>query len=330
MRRKVSFGAGKSLAGSQVARGQAKLDGGPSGPWPGWPFQEIRVPYRERAGKIRWPNNGPLCLHVYVTAEWNSNRPPNDPRAKFARDLGFESEQDQYVFTVGLWRAAKLLDDSGIRASIFPNAEMVERYPDLFRELHSKGHEIVARPYDQGIPTRYFAVEGERKEIKRCTSIVEKVIGERPLGWINPGARCTDKTPEILADAGYLWTGDLRGDDLPYGIQTKKGKKIVVVPHRTMTSNDYAIYPEMGSLKGFRSGQEAFEFVKDFFDSYYRLGQKEYPQSLTYGIHPMRSCIPDRIGVHERFFDYVRKFQDVWIARYADMAEHWMKNYMQV
>ena len=132
----------------------------------------------------------------------------------------------------------------------------------------------------------------------------------------------------ILAEEGYIWHGDLKGDDLPYGIKTRSGKKIVVIPHRTMTSNDYAVFPETGSLKGFRSGEESFAFVKDFFDSYYKLGQEEYPGALTYGIHPMRSCIPDRIGVHERFFDHVRKFQDVWVARYVDIAEHWMKHYM--
>ena len=150
------------------------------------------------------------------------------------------------------------------------------------------------------------------------------------MGWISPGAKCSDKTADFLADAGYLWFGDLKGDDLPYGIKTKNGKKIVVIPHRTMTSNDYAIYPEIGSLKGFRSGQDAFEFIKDLFDSYYKLGQEEYPGALTYGIHPMRSCIPDRIGVHERVLEYMKKFQDVWFARYVDIAEHWMKNYMSV
>lgn len=95
-----------------------------------------------------------------------------------------------------------------------------------------------------------------------------------------------------------------------------------------MTSNDYAIFPEIGSLKGFRSASDALALVKETFDAYYQLGKEEYPQALTYGIHPMRSCIPDRIAVHDRFLDYARKFQDVWIARYQDMAEHWMKNFM--
>ena len=322
--------AGAVATASRSGRSQARLEGGPSGRWPNWPFEEIHIPYRERAGKIKWPNNGPLCVHVYVTAEWSTNRPLADPNAKYKRDLSLESEQDQYTFTVGVWRAVKLLDKFDIKASIFPSSGMLEAYGDLFRELQGKGHEIVARSYDQGVPPPDLAPEMERQDIERATRLVEKVVGKRPLGWISPGAKCSDKTADFLADAGYLWFGDLKGDDLPYGIKTKNGKKIVVIPHRTMTSNDFAIYPEIGSLKGFRSGQDAFEFIKDLFDSYYKLGQEDYPGALTYGIHPMRSCIPDRIGVHERVLEYMKKFQDVWFARYVDIAEHWMKNYMNV
>jgi peptidoglycan/xylan/chitin deacetylase (PgdA/CDA1 family) len=319
--------AGAVVATGRRARAQ-RVEGGASGAFPEWPFEEIRVPYRERFGKIRWPNNGPLCVHVYVTSEWSWNRPLADADAKYKRDLSLESEQDQYTFTVGVWRAVRLLDKFDIKASIFPNAGMVERYPDLFRELQSKGHEIVARSYDQGTPTTHLTPEEERKEIQRATSIIQKVVGARPVGWINPGAKCTDRTPDILADEGYIWHGDLKGDDLPYGIKTRNGKKIVVIPHRTMTSNDFAVFPEGGSLKGMRGAKEATAFVNDLFDEYYRLGKEEYPGALTYGIHPMRSCIPDRIGVHERVFEHMRKFKDVWFARYVDMAEHWMKNYM--
>ena len=314
--------AGTVASVAQEAKSQ-QIEGGPSGRWPDWPFEEIRIPYRERAGRIRWPNGGPLCVHAYVTAEWNANRPLAAANARYQRDLSLESEQDQYTFTVGVWRAVKLLDEFDIKASIFPSSGMLEAYGDLFRELQSKGHEIVARSFDQGVPPPHLSPDATRE-------LVERVTGEKAVGWISPGAKCSDKTPEYLADAGYKWFGDLKGDDLPYGIRTANGKKIVVIPHRTMTSNDYAMFPETGSLKGFRSGRDALEFVKDLFDSYYALGQQEYPGSLTYGIHPMRSCIPDRIGVHQRALEYMKTYQDVWWARYEDMADHWMANYMNV
>ncbi len=328
--------AGGMLVASQVALGQARLEGtGSENRWYDWPFQEIRVPYRERFGKIHWPNNAALCVHIYVTAEWNTKRVLGpeygngpDKQGEYFRDLSTESEQDQYVFTVGIWRAIRLLDKFGIKVSIFPNAGMVERYPELIRELSDKGHEITARAYDQGHGSPFLTPAEERKEIQNATAIIEKVTGKRPVGWINPGAKCRDTTPANLADEGYLWFGDLKGDDLPYGIQTENGKKIVVIPHRTLTSNDNAIFPT--EIRGFRSGKDAKEYVKDFFDSYLELGKTEYPGALTYGIHPMNSCIPDRIGVHEYFLDYMLQHKDVWVARYDEMAEHWMKNFMNV
>lgn len=311
---------------AQQAEGGA-ADATATGPYPHWPFDEIRIPYQERAEKVKWPNNGPLCLNVYVTGEWAYNRQSDNPHAKYKRDLMGESEFDYYTFTVGIWRAVKLLDKFGIKGNIYPNAGMVERYPDLFRELQSKGHEITTRPYDQSVPTIEMTPDEERQEIRRCTAILEKVTGKRPVGWINPGAWCTDKTPELLAEEGYLYTGDLRADDIPYGIKSRTGKKIVVIPHHTL--NDFYIYPR--SVTGnLRSEREAFQFVKDTFDAWYKTGKEEYPTLMIYGIHPYHSCKPERVGVHERALDYILKFKDIWSARNVDIAEHWMKNYLNV
>jgi peptidoglycan/xylan/chitin deacetylase (PgdA/CDA1 family) len=332
MRRRDLFKtvAAAGAVAATARRGHAQMveGGGPAGKWPEWPFEEIRIPYRERFGRIRWPNNGPLCVHVYVTAEWGSTPPENAGRdVKFRRDLSVESEQGEYAFTVGIWRAVRMLDKFDIKATIFPHSRMVARYPDLFRELAGKGHEIVARS-NVGTPT--MTPDEERAAIREATSIVEKAVGQRPVGWINPGAKCTDQTPQFLADEGYMWHGDLKGDDLPYGLLLKNGKRIVEIPHRTAAANDFAWFPEGGGLKGLRSGREGLEFIKDMFDEYYALGKEEYPGAMTFGIHPQRSCMPERVRVVERGLDYMRTFSDVWFARYVDMAEHWMKHYMDV
>src|SRR3990172_6756988 len=193
--------AGAMMASSRSVAAQAKPEGRPSGPWPDWPFEESHIPYRERAGKVRWPNNGPLCVYMYVTGEWVWNRPYSNPdRSIQKRNLSIESDVDQYTFTVGIWRAIKLLDKFDLKISIFPSASMVEHYPDLFRELHSKGHEVICRSYDQGKGTQEFTPAGEQQEIQRCTAIVENVIGKRPLGWDNPGGYTTPTTPGILTD----------------------------------------------------------------------------------------------------------------------------------
>lgn len=328
----VSVG-GTAIAATKMAMSQSwkgdvkgsyiKVDDGHTGPWPHWPYEEIRIPYRERFGKIKWPTGGPLCVYTYVTTEWGGHATFTDPRAKFKRDIRAESERGQYEMNVGIWRAVRMLDKFGLKVSIFAHAGMLEPFPDLFRELHSKGHEIICRPFT-GEPTTFLTPEEERAEIRRSTELIAKVIGVRPTGFDNPGGLVTDDTPHILADEGYLWMGGLKGDDIPYGIKTKSGKNLVVVGSRHTTTNDNAIFEG----RGLRGPSGAFEYMKDIFDAYYRLGMDEYPTCFNYGIHPHNGLLPERLSFQERFLDYMLKFKDVWFARCHDVAEYWNKNYM--
>jgi peptidoglycan/xylan/chitin deacetylase (PgdA/CDA1 family) len=305
-------------------RTDSETGGSPEKKFPYWPFEEIRVPYRERAARVKWPNNGPLCVYTYVTAEWRSPQRATDSQAKFKRELREESNSGQYEMAVGIWRAINLLDRFDLKVSIFAHTGMVDRYPDLFRELHGKGHEIIARTYN-GHPTTTLPPREERAEIRRCTSIVEKVVGARPRGFNNPGGKCTDQTPHILGEEGYLWMGGLKGDDLPYGIKTRCGKKIIVVGSRHSHTNDNAIFYSRGA----RSAKEAFEYFKDLFDAYYDLGKREFPGAMNYGIHPYLSCVPERFSFQERALDYMLKFKDVWFVRCVDLAEYWADHYLE-
>jgi len=301
-----------------------KIEDGHTGPWPHWPFEEIRIPYRQRFGKVKWPNGGPLCMFINLSTEWTGHPTIRDPNAKFTRDLRAESAEGQYDMNVGVWRGVRLLDKFGVKVSVFAHTGMVEAFPDLYRELHTKGHEIVVRTFT-GEPTSDLTPAGERAEIQLCRDLIEKITGAKPTGFDNPGGAVTDQTPQILADLGFLWFGGLSGDDLPYGIKTQGGKTIVSVGHvNNITANDLTIFEPTG----LRGPAEAFEYMKEIFDAYYRLGLEEYPGALNYSIHPHVSLSPDRYKFQERFLDYVLGFKDVWFARSVDVAEYWMKNYL--
>ena len=328
----ISLG-GTVLAASKLAAAQRwkadpnntsyiKVDDGHQGPWPHWPFDEIRIPYRERFGKVKWPNGGPLCVYINVATEWSGHAVMKDPKSKVKRDLRAETEEGQYEMNVGVWRAVRLLDKFGVKVSIYAHAGMVEAFPDLYRELHSKGHEIMVRPFT-GEPTTELTSADERAEMQRCVDLITKVTGERPVGFDNPGGVLTEDTPQNLVDLGFTWIGGLRGDDLPYGLRLKDGKKLAVVGHLT-TANDLSIFEP----SGLRGPTEAFAYTKDIFDAYYRLGVEEYPGALNYGIHPHVSLMPDRYGFQERFLDYILGFKDVWFARSKDVADYWTKTYL--
>lgn len=272
---------------------------------------------------MKWPNSSPLCVYMYTTGEWGRMF-LNDPKGLYKRDLRGESENGQYEFEVAIWRAINLLDKYDLKISIAPYAGAVEHFPDLFRELVNKGHEIQARPY-AGVSTTRMTPAQERAEIKKITAVIEKVTGKRPLGFDNPGGVCTDQTPHILAEEGYLYMSGLKGDDLPYGIKTKSGKILLVIGSRHTTTNDNAIFEG----RGLRSPSMAYDYMKDIFDAYYKLGKEEFPGTLNYGIHPKNGLLPERVSYQDRILGYMTSHKDVWFARYSDLAEYWMKTYIK-
>ena len=93
---------------------------------------------------------------------------------------------------------------------------------------------------------------------------------------------------------------------------------------RHTTTNDNAIF----EMRGLRGPSAAFEYMKDIFDAYYRLGMEEFPCALNYGIHPANGLMPERVSFQERFLDYMLEFKNVWFARCRDLADYWMKNYV--
>ena len=58
--------------------------------------------------------------------------------------------------------------------------------------------------------------EDERKNIERCTKLLEKASGKKIVGWLSPRGTSKPSTPKLLAEAGYRWYGDVFDTDLPY------------------------------------------------------------------------------------------------------------------
>ncbi|MSO21568.1 MAG: hypothetical protein EXQ56_14165 [Acidobacteria bacterium] len=321
----TSVAKAQKWGGAPETTDHTVINDGHTGQWPHWPFEEIRIPYDQRFGKVKWPNNEKVCFYMYVTGEWSGHPQFPGTKAVYKRNLRLESETGQYEFNVGIHRALRLLAKHNIKVSFAPHTGMVERFPEIWREAVRNGHDITARTYT-GEPTTEMSPADEKKEIQLVTKIIEKVTGKRPVGFNNPGGVCTDQTPHFLAEEGYLYMSGLKGDDLPYGIKARNGKVIVVVGSRHTTTNDNALFGERAD----RGPREALQFMKDTFNAYYKLAHEEWPQAMNYGIHPQKGCMPERIGFNDEFLGYIRQFKDVWFARYDELAEYWLKNYINV
>lgn len=295
-----------------------------------FPYEKIKIPFRQRRDKVRWPEkNKILAVVTYVAVEW-WGRAYVSGEGK-ALDIGLLSQEEEYNFDVGVWRALDLLDKYELKTTFFPSGAGAKRYPEVLREIKRRGHEIAGHGYYQSRFAGRMTPEEEREDIVKSTAILESVCGERPKGWINPAAGCSERTFELLAEEGYLWNGDLRDDDLPYGIKTK-GKILVAIPHRTQTTNDFAWFSRRlnGPIKSERGPREAVEFFQDNFDYYYETAKQEGAQLLTFGIHPFMACIPERIGAVEEMVAYMKSFPDVWLTTYDTLAQWWKENYLNI
>lgn len=296
-----------------------------------FPYKKIKIPFRERRERVKWPDGKIIAAHMYVAAEWWGRE--YIPGTKLL-DLGNLSHEEEYNFDVALWRILDVLDRHELKITFLCSGAGAKFRPDVLKEIKQRGHEAAGHGYYQSrSPARMGMDPGaEKEDIIETGAILKSIWGKKPLGWLNPGAGCSEQTFEILVDEGYLWNGDLRDDDLPYGIEVKKGKIIIAIPHRTMTTNDLAWWSGRQGvsslIKAQRGPREAVEFFRDTFDAYYDTAKREGAQALTFGIHPYLSCYPDRIAAIDKMIAYMKSFPDVWFPTYDTLAQYWKDNYV--
>jgi peptidoglycan/xylan/chitin deacetylase (PgdA/CDA1 family) len=258
-----------------------------------------------------WPENKRLALMVTVMFEiWSDGKaPPYSPMTTALKPgtpdlLGIS--WSQYGGKTGIWRLMKILAQNGITGTVCLNAKAAEVYSDTVKQLHRDGHEIAAHSYTQDLILPYLSPEEEKQLIERCSGIIEKAVGTRPVGWFSPVAAPTVHTAEFLGEAGFQWHGDYNDTDLPYSFTTSKGT-LVAIPHSDFTDNRV--------LRG--SPRDFFQVYKDTFDFLYR---NESPSILNLTVHAHFGGRPMMSAMLNELLIYMKGFSDVWIARHDEVA----------
>jgi peptidoglycan/xylan/chitin deacetylase (PgdA/CDA1 family) len=206
----------------------------------------------------------------------------------------------------------KNLDDTDIKATVCLNAKGAELFPEAVNELHRRGHEIAGHSYTQDLLLPYLTPEAEKEVVQRCKRIVENAVGTRPVGWFSPVAAPTAHTAEILAEEGFIWHGDYNDTDLPYAIETAKGK-LVAIAHSDFTDNR--------TLRS--SPRDFYNVYKDTFDYLYR---HEAPSLINLTVHAHFGGRPLMSAMLHELLRYMKGFPEVWIARHDEVAEWVLHN----
>ena len=162
-----------------------------------------------------------------------------------------------YGVEVGIHRLMDGLARHGAKASVMTNAVIAERAPATVKAIADNGHEAPSHSYAMDVIPALLSDEDEKKNIERCTALLQKASGQRVVGWLVAARHVETRDAKAARRAGYRWYGDVFHTDLPY--VTSHYKRIVAIP-LSYDVND------MPSMKYGHPPRMMLELVNEFVD----------------------------------------------------------------
>jgi peptidoglycan/xylan/chitin deacetylase (PgdA/CDA1 family) len=126
----------------------------------------------------------------------------------------------------GMPRILRVLDKYDIKCGFFIPGWIVERYPDMAREVLRRGHEIGHHGYLHEKPFFLSSREEEEALLVKTLDIFQNVLGIRPQGSRAPSCDPSKHTMELLRKHGFVYHSNLMDADLPYCHKTAYGELV--------------------------------------------------------------------------------------------------------
>ncbi|WP_207539776.1 allantoinase PuuE [Sabulicella rubraurantiaca] len=280
----------------------------------------------------RWPGDARIAINFVMNYEEGSepSLPDGDGRSEAGltetpaspvptgqRDLAAEG-MFEYGARVGFWRVMRLFAERGMPMTIFACALALERHPPAAQAIREAGHDICCHGW-RWVEHYKLSKEEEREHIRRAVESLERTTGQRPAGWYCRYGPSIHTRALLLEHGGFRYDSDAYNDELPYWV-TQDGEPHLVVPYSLVTND-----AKFGRGQ-FSTADDYFTFLRDQFDMLYAEGETQ-PRMMSCGLHLRLIGHPARAAGLARFLDYVRGHDRVWVARRAEIAEHWHRTF---
>ena len=277
-----------------------------------------RIPYQLASArpKVSPPGGKPLMVHIVVNVEhWQFDQPM--PRKMLPGPHNIDAVPDvpnfawaEYGMRMGMPRLIEMFAARGLPASCSFNAGVIDAYPACAEAIHEAGWEFIGHGVHQK------AIEGDADEaalIELSLTKIEDFTGTRPRGWLGPGLRETDDTPDLLKAAGIDFVFDWVLDDLPCWMTTIHGP-MIAMPY-TLEINDSPIYAVER-----QSSPEIERRMNDTLACFHGELDRN-PKVLTLGLHPHLIAVPHRIGYLAKMLDTLQARNDTVFMLGSEIAD---------
>jgi peptidoglycan/xylan/chitin deacetylase (PgdA/CDA1 family) len=303
------------------------------------PFKGAEVPgpkrdfvgYGRHVPKVRWPNDARVAISLVLNYEEGSeySYPNGDGRndglteviyamdPKY-RDLCAESVFE-YGSRAGVWRLERLLTELKIPITFYACAVALERNREVGAWLKEAGHEPCSHGW-RWEEVWLLSRSEEMEHIRRAIDSIKETCGVRPSGWYCRYGPSVNTRELLVEEGGFVYDSDAYNDDLPYYVDVK-GKRHLVIPY-SMTYND----GKFGLLPSYGSPADFLDNLERGLDQLWDEGET-HPRMMSIGLHPRLIGQASRVHALREFIEYALKKGKVWFTRRIDIANWWHENH---
>ena len=266
--------------------------------------------------KLAPPDGKPLIVHLVVNVEnWVFENAM--PRKIITAPHGLEQVPDipnyswaEYGMRAGMPRILKRLGNRNLPASTSINAGVIDGYPSAVNAMKNAGWEFIGHGIHQK------SAQGEDDEgdmIRTALSMLEDFTGVKTRGYLSPGLKETDDSPDIIKQAGVDYLCDWVLDDLPTWMTTKHGP-LIAMPYN-LEVNDSIIYAVEK-----HSSPEMYLRLENTVNAFDK-EVKDNPRVLAIGLHPHLIGVPHRIDYLDRMLDLLMARDDTIFMNGSQIAD---------
>ncbi len=263
-----------------------------------------------------WPNNAQLIISISM--QFESGGQPEGAESPFSGSplpKGFPdipaATWFAYGYKEGIWRMLDLWDKHQIKVTSHIVGEAAIKNPDVAKAIAERGHEVAA--HGMRWTNQYdLSYDEEKMFVKDGVDAVEKITGQRAVGYNANWLRRSKNTLKVLQDLNFLYHIDDVSRDEPY-VTLVRGKKFAVIPY-TLRNNDIVL------IEGKHFSADQFlNQLKLEFDKLYAEGSHRR-RMMSISVHDRIGGTPAIVQAMDQFIQYAKQHKGVVFMRKDDIA----------
>jgi allantoinase len=217
---------------------------------------------------------------------------------------------------VGAWRLLEMFRELGFPPSLLVNTVLYQTAPGLIEAFRHLDCAVVSHGRTNAEAQSGLDETAERALICEARDIIAHHEGMPPRGWLGPWISETERTPDLLHEAGFHYVLDWAMDDQPVWLRTRGGR-LLSVPYPQELNDANAVVLRRDT------GREFAAMIVDQFEELLEHGGSQ-PLVMGVALHAHVSGQPFRLRPLREALRHVQASgAAVWITDTDRIATAW-------